>query len=48
MAGLNFSIFMSIFGFIYLFFLAISVSIILYLIVDYTFESISIMCIGKS
>ena len=47
MAGFSIAIFMSIFYFMYLFFIAIFVAIILYLIISYTFEGISIMCMGK-
>ena len=47
MAGFSISILMSIIMFMYLFFIAIFVAIILYLIISYTFEGISIMCMGK-
>lgn len=47
MAGFSIVIFMSIFYFMYLFLIAIFVGIILYLIISYTFEGISIMCMGK-
>ena len=47
MAGFSIAIFMSILYFIYLFFIAIFVAIVLYLIMSYTFEGISIMCMGK-
>ena len=47
MAGFSISILMSIIMFMYLFFIAIFVAIILYLIIIYTFEGISIMCMGK-
>ena len=47
MAGFSISILMSIFCFMYLFIIAIFVAIILYLIISYTFEGISIMCMGK-
>ena len=47
MAGFSISILMSIIMFMYLFFIAIFVAIMLYLIISYTFEGISIMCMGK-
>lgn len=47
MAGFSIAIFMSILYFMYLFFIAIFVGFIIYLIISYTFESISIMCMEK-
>lgn len=47
MVGFSIAIFMSILYFIYLLFIAIFAAAILYLIISYTFEGISIMCMGK-
>lgn len=47
MVGFSIAIFMSILYFIYLLFIAIFAAAILYLIISYTFEGISIMCMSK-
>ena len=48
MGGLSVIFLMSILSFIYFFFIAIFIFVVLYTVVSYTFESISIMTMGKS
>ena len=48
MGGFSVVVLMSILSFIYLFFIAIFVAVILYIIMSYTFQGISIMCMCKN
>ena len=48
MGGFSIVVLMSILSFIYLFFIAIFVSVVLYIMISYTFQSISIMCMSKN
>ena len=48
MGGFSVAVLMSILSFIYLFFIAIFVAIVLYIIMSYTFQGISIMCMSKN
>ena len=48
MGGFSVVVLMSILSFIYLFFIAIFVAVVLYIIMSYTFQGISIMCMSKN
>ena len=48
MGGFSVVVLMSILSFIYLFFIAIFVAVVLYIIMSYTFQGISIMCMCKN
>ena len=47
MGGISVLVLMSILSFIYLFFIAIFIAGVLYIIISYVFESISIMCMSE-
>ena len=47
MGGLSVIVLMNILLFLYIFFITIFVAIILYIVISYTFEGISIMCLSK-
>ena len=48
MGGFSVVVLMSMISFIYLFFIAIFVAVVLYIIISYTFQGISIMCMSKN
>ena len=48
MGGFSVVVLMSMISFIYLFFIAIFVAVVLYIIMSYTFQGISIMCMSKN
>ena len=48
MGGLSVIVLMNILLFLYIFFITIFVAIILYMVISYTFEGISIMCMSKN
>ena len=48
MGGLSVIVLMNILLFLYIFFITIFVAIILYIVISYTFEGISIMCMSKN
>ena len=48
MGGISVVVLMSILSFIYLFFIAMFVGVLLYIIISYIFEGISIMCMSKN
>lgn len=48
MGGFGIAILFSLFSFVYLFFVAIAISVILYLLYSYVFQSIASMCMLKN
>lgn len=48
MGGFGIAILFSLFSFVYLFFVAIAISVILYLLYSYIFQSIASMCMLKN